>query len=57
MTAYEEAYICNRCGYDMRTQWDHGIDDRCLGCIDNAKRALGKTPVFASPLPPKKKEE
>lgn len=51
MTKFVDAYICGACGYDLRQQWDHGCDDRCLGCIDKAKRKLGQTPVFASPLP------
>lgn len=30
-------YVCPDCGYDLRVQWDHGVDDRCMGCIEKAK--------------------
>lgn len=38
MTTYQEAYICGSCGYDLRQQWDHGVDDRCMGCIEKARK-------------------
>lgn len=38
MTAFGQAYICGACGYDLCQQWDHGCDDRCMGCIEKARQ-------------------